>query len=476
MRTAFLFLALTLVGCGGLVRTPRPDLPTIPPEALDRPLAPEALREDAAFLLRTLGEVHPAPFALTDEAAARASLDSLVTGLDAPLTRLGLWRRLAPWAASLGDGHTSLGFPRPEYDRWRDTGGALFPLPVEVRGDTLRLTREASGVPACTAVLSINGRDARGLVRETRAALSGETDAYRDYSLGRSFGAWAWAATGLSGPYEIALASGDTLRLAGTVRVTTAQAPEAHAPALVYTRLDDGTGWLRVLTFARPLADFERELEATFQQIRDEGTEQLLVDVRENGGGNSLLGDALLSYLTDQPTRNASRVEWRRSRQYGRYVKGFVAPAVRWAVPWGIAPQIGGYFRTPIGQDYVREASPPQPPEARGLRFEGDWAVLIGTRTFSSGMLFALAVKDHGVAPLVGQETGGQATGYGEVYTFALPHSGLTVRSSTKRFVRPNGSTASGGVVPDVEVPERCGDAGDPTLERAVRLLREEER
>ena len=474
MRLPVLLLAAALSGCGALVRTPPSPVPDVPREALGRPLAPEALREDAAFLVRTLEEVHPDLYALTDSAAARQRLDAVVAALDRPMTRLGLWRRLAPWVASLGDGHTGMRFPLPEYEAWRDGGGARFSLPVEVRGDTLRLAQEALGAAACSPLSSVNGRPAAEVVAETRAVVSGEREAYRDYQVGRSFAAWAWAAAGLEGPFTVAMASGDTLRFRGGVR-DTAAAPEASArpPALLYERLSDGTGWLRAWTFSRPLAEYRAELARVFAQIRAEGTERLLVDVRENGGGNSALGDALLAHLTDRPWRTVARAEWKRSEQYGRHIKSHVAPAVRWAIPWAIVPEVGGYFRTPVGGTHVATFDEPVAPEAPEHRYSGEWAVLTGTRTFSSGTLFALAVKDHGLAPIVGEETGGEASGFGEVFTFALPNSGLGVRVSSKRFVRPNGSVAPGGVVPDVPVAVPCGASGDPVRARAVAVLRE---
>jgi len=64
----------------------------------------------------------------------------------------------------------------------------------------------------------------------------------------------------------------------------------------------------------------------------------------------------------------------------------------------------------------------------------GHLFVLIGRRTFSSAVLNALALKDKTQAIFVGEPTGGKPSHFGEVKQFQLPISGLTVTYSTKYF------------------------------------------
>jgi len=92
-------------------------------------------------------------------------------------------------------------------------------------------------------------------------------------------------------------------------------------------------------------------------------------------------------------------------------------------------------------------------PRAEPLRFGGELFVLIGPRVFSSGTAFASAVRDLGLGTLVGEETGGAASGFGDLYSFELPGSGLRAHSSHKWFVRPSGEANGRGVRPHIEVP-----------------------
>lgn len=76
--------------------------------------------------------------------------------------------------------------------------------------------------------------------------------------------------------------------------------------------------------------------------------------------------------------------------------------------------------------------------------------IIIGRQTFSSGMLNAIDFKSQGAA-LLGEPTGGKPYGYGEVLTFNLPNSGLLVPYSTRLF--RNGSPDDPYLRPDVTVP-----------------------
>jgi uncharacterized protein (TIGR03437 family) len=94
--------------------------------------------------------------------------------------------------------------------------------------------------------------------------------------------------------------------------------------------------------------------------------------------------------------------------------------------------------------------------EARAARFDSARVVLvIGRHTFSSGVLAAITLH---VGPVVayGEPTGGSPNSYGEVQSFTLPNSQLTVSYSTKLFSFP--SLPPGSLAPDVQAPNLSSD------------------
>ena len=64
----------------------------------------------------------------------------------------------------------------------------------------------------------------------------------------------------------------------------------------------------------------------------------------------------------------------------------------------------------------------------------GHTFVVTGRRTFSSGMINAAQLKYLTNAILVGEPTGGKPNSFGEVRSFRLPNSGLTIFYSTRFF------------------------------------------
>jgi len=103
--------------------------------------------------------------------------------------------------------------------------------------------------------------------------------------------------------------------------------------------------------------------------------------------------------------------------------------------------------------------------------FEGPVCVLIGGLTFSSATDLADAIKTYHLATLIGEETGGRANSFGEVYYYRMPVTGFLVTISSAQFVRASGDTTDHrGVMPDIEMRRSADDirAGrDPALDRA---------
>jgi len=68
---------------------------------------------------------------------------------------------------------------------------------------------------------------------------------------------------------------------------------------------------------------------------------------------------------------------------------------------------------------------------SKKLQRPGSVFVLIGRRTFSAAMFLLLDLEKHSHAILIGEPTGGKPSSYGDSRKMLLPESGLTVRVST---------------------------------------------
>jgi C-terminal processing protease CtpA/Prc len=256
--------------------------------------------------------------------------------------------------------------------------------------------------------------------------------------------------------YERALLSGSVDRPArvsvrdAAGRERTLSLPRMHArdfetavwagPVFQWRMLPGNIAYVRVLHFGdSSAADGFRE---HFDQIAK--ADGLVIDVRENGGGDSGNGYKLLAMLTDKPF-NGSR--WQ-TRQY--------LPTYRaWGRPEGT---------------YAEDASEMQPDGER--HYAGPVLLLTSARTYSAAEDFVVAFDAMQRGRIVGEPTGGST---GQPLLFKLPGGG-TARICTKRDSYPDGREFVGvGVQPQVAAAPRVADllAGrDTVLETAVGLLR----
>lgn len=172
----------------------------------------------------------------------------------------------------------------------------------------------------------------------------------------------------------------------------------------------------------------------------------IVLDLRNNGGGNGAFGVEILRHLTDKPFHGA--VSYERGGEAAMRAQGM--PAFRWL---------------PMG------AGPAEFQGAETDAYTGPVALLTGPRTFSAGEDFALAFDIMRRGPIIGTVTGGST---GQSLFFTLPGGG-TARVCVKRDVYPDGRAFVGaGIAPTIEVPVTVADvrAGrDRQLERALAEL-----
>jgi carboxyl-terminal processing protease len=98
-------------------------------------------------------------------------------------------------------------------------------------------------------------------------------------------------------------------------------------------------------------------------------------------------------------------------------------------------------------------------------------AILINQGSASASEILAGALKEHGVAVLVGEKSFGK----GSVQELMSITSETSLKVTVAHWLTPNGlSISDGGLVPDIEVPltpENTEGGADPQLEAAIKYL-----
>jgi C-terminal processing protease CtpA/Prc len=188
--------------------------------------------------------------------------------------------------------------------------------------------------------------------------------------------------------------------------------------------------------------------------IRSRGVRTLAVDIRNNGGGSSQLGDALLDYIAYSPYKQVDRMEAKSSKEMKKY---FRQRYLRWyfypLVPFSVfSRQARHYIFGRPGTIQVITDRRPQKPGSPRFKFDGEVFLLVSNYTFSSANMLANAIACYDLGTLVGEETGGVLRAFGDIIPIQLPNTGLSAGCSFKRFLHPCDDGRVHGVMPDVQI------------------------
>lgn len=216
-------------------------------------------------------------------------------------------------------------------------------------------------------------------------------------------------------------------------------------------------------------------LRSSFTAFKAKGIENLVVDIRKNGGGSDPNDLLTFSYLARQPFKENAEaftifqtVPYKEcctddSTDIADIEENFRDEHNQW--------RSGRYYQNP---DYNRFWQPDS------LAFAGKIYLLIGPAVASAASLFASMVKSEGYATVIGEESMGGYyghTGHNSL-TYELPFSGISFSISVvdlKQFVTPKKEIPFGsGILPDIRIVQSREDFianRDTVLEETLRII-----
>jgi len=215
--------------------------------------------------------------------------------------------------------------------------------------------------------------------------------------------------------------------------------------------LDDRIAYVALNTFndAGVVDDFEAALPELHR------AEALVVDIRNNGGGNSSHGYRIAAYMTDDTLQTSA---WKTREHVAAYKA------------WGrFSERYQDYYEMNAWREGGTHGAVPP---AEGRRLIVPTVVLQEHATFSAAEDFLVAIETIPQITTMGRPSGGST---GQPLAFGLPGGGRA-NICTKRDTYPDGRDFVGiGIAPDIFVEATIEDVQqgrDPAIEHAVELLR----
>ena len=426
-----------------------------------RILSPEQQRSDLTHFISTLEESHPNLYAFIEKEVFMESFDRVMEhcGESRPVKEFS--RLVNELGASFKEGHTGGAFHR-EFFTYAAFGG-IFPFAVERAGDSMIITGNFSeaDIPAGTRIVDINSVAVSRMLADLEKYQGFERAEMFNMMVARYFGYYLWYGFDIVEPFimTLELPTGEVVKVAvsGGLEEVMNQVLSGTKAKNDYEFHVDEVHRVGILDFysCNDLGSFETLMQAALKEMKEKNIKDFIVDIRDNSGGNSKLCDYLFECVCARPYTTYLRVETK------------ISNLAKMTYDW--------YEDDEKGALLVSDFKPENPGIVEN-RFSGNVYTLVGPYTFSSAADLAALFKDNSVGILVGEETGGLATSYGDTLRFRLPESHVPVRVSYKRFVRPNGKDTGRGVIPHIKVNSTVTGGIDPAKDRVLGLIKRSRR
>jgi hypothetical protein len=401
-----------------------------------------------------------------------------------------LFRALSPLLRGIGEGHLSVARSEGMNCRYRESA-RLFPLDLfwERSGAIVMAGYgDAADIPPGTELSWLNGAWPYSMVSEMMqvSAHDGDnrTGVMRDRD-GRGYAVTRWWMRGNEPDYlvELRLPNGKMVtRRLKPVPVSARPAPPADPdPVAKLSWVDTETAYLYVPTFSNRRyraagADYRATIQTIFEQLAARGAKNLILDLRDNGGGSEPNESILYSYLVEVPFQKYASVRSRPNKLRVTSLSGKVFEQEIYD-----ADELKTVEAAPNG-DLLRINAPPEGLMTRWERaspvFKGRLAVLAGGYTFSGGAELASMLFATKRGLFIGDEVGGTDDGNtsGYKWELTLPNSGMEIGIPliAFRFVWKASYASNHGLLPHCYSPPRFGEARvtrDPAYDLALRAF-----
>jgi hypothetical protein len=456
-------------------------------EDINKKISAAALHKDMDFLLKTIEAVGVNPYLNISKEEFLREFDSVKYGINHPLTVKEFYQRIAPLVNSLKDSHTSF-FWNDFQAYYSKKGEKFFPMSVEVTIDgKIIVDHDCSPnhLNKGVEILSINDISSSEIIKKILTFEKGATLYPRVKTAQENFEWLLWEVFDFTAPFKIQT-NDQTVTVQG---IPQAEIKKWKKPiqqsnqGISYKKLSQNAGLLTVKTFFLNPDEFSNSMKKSFSSIQKDSITNLIIDIRDNGGGNEINGNILINYIWDKPYRMSSKFMRKKSEQwislYWQMYKWWIRPLLSFDIIASMNDEakvmFGTFGKTPVGKINIVEMPEIQPGE-NPIRFNGNVYILINHNVGSAAVGFVGAVKDYHIAKLIGEETGENTNGFGELYPFDLPNSRLFVYASTTFMLRPSGnSRMTIGELPDYQVLQKSGDSDkgtDTVLEFVKEMIR----
>lgn len=429
---------------------------------------------DLATLREAVTEAHYDPYAYTTPAA----LDSAYRAVRGAISQdsldlLATTNLFQRFVSEIHNGHTSIDFPIQPYVAYAYGGGTVFPLELAFEAGRSLVRKNWSdndSIPIGAEVLSINGLPMATILDRLFPQIAAERPYFARAKIELySFPRYYWQVFGEQAEFTVTIRAGEILTTYTLPAVSAIEGYEMQRTEVIDPKMElaffGSAAYLNPGGFGGDEARYRRFIDSAFAEIKAVGSHKLIIDLRNNPGGDDAFSDYLVSYIADRPFQWNARFALKSSRKLKDHVRANQDTTTAYAQ---------AILSHRDGETFAYDF-PPYDPQPASLRFSGAIYVLVNRQSHSQAAVTAAQLQDYGFGTIVGEETGDFPSLYASIFPYTLPNTGITAQISKGYIVRVNGSTAAEGVVPDIMIRDHLLDGEDEILTGLLEQLGEEE-
>lgn len=414
-------------------------------------------------LYQSLIDTHYDPFAYTPESEFQSHFKALRATINEPSYGkkdvVTLFQQLV---SQLQNGHTEIEFPIDAYFAYVESGGTLFPLDLAFEEGKALVRANYSNqatLSAGTELHSINGVSMDKILSSIGRQISAERTYFERTKIEvYAFPRLYWQVYGEQKHFDI-----EVLKEGKLVSLAVNAIPAIEGFEMQREEVLDGTreitflgevAYLRPGHFSGNLNEFKMFIDDAFDDVKKANARELVIDIRNNGGGDDAFSDYVISYFADKPFKWYSRFSLRTSERLKHDTRLNRDTS---------QPYWASILAHPNGKRYAFDFDAYQP-QPKDRRFTGRVWVLINRHSHSQAAVTAATIQDYLWGTIVGEESGDYPSLYASVFHYPLPKTQITVRIAKGHIIRPNGSEQERGVLPDILVRDHLLDESDEIL------------
>ena len=438
-------------------------------------LTKEGLIADYRLAMDILKKQHPNPYKFIDSTELNRKVDSILQKASLQPDVFSV-TQFSP-IQFIRDVHTNLNFSE-ENMREVFSNTNFFPLPVIIEKGKILVNVKGSSLPFGSELVNINQRSAREIINSL--SVSSYSDGFISTGTDRVYSSFQLKLSMRYHDvkqYSIEYFEPNSKAVKKINLASLPSSPGYHSTRQaiypvntlartywIYGSYDDvnQTGTITVNSFNLQEAYAYKEFSTFFKEVNKRGYKNVIIDIRNNGGGNPAISALLFSFLA--PKSFANIYNYRTKNIDVAFSEYAVADGQR---KWNEEDlrnnrnffyqrfnkdSVSGFY---IGNERLKEGQLENYPPDKDA-FKGSVYVLTGGSTVSAATYFASLVQKNKRGLIIGKETGSgeQSTTAAWFISYLLPNtkSVLTVPMSELYFF--NSTTDNGrGVIPDKEVP-----------------------